>query len=136
MSKYYLRVEAVNLANSVYDTHDISTIRGGSFMLLNSVKQLEKKYEKVYEGASSGLYFLKGCDDWKIAEKIRQNVIEELNTATKNHTTFVVDYYDFDQSNGDFQAGLKILMAKNRWSQWQQPTTILPSRNDSNQNNL
>lgn len=132
MSKYYLRVEAVNLANSVYDTHDISTIRGGSFMLLNSVKQLEKKYEKIYEGASSGLYFLKGCNDSDMAEEIRQEVIDDLNTMTTSYATFVVDYYDFDQSDKDFQTGVKMLMAKNRWSQWQQQTAILPSRNKTN----
>ena len=32
---YYLRIEAINLDYFVYDTHDISTIRGGSFMLLS-----------------------------------------------------------------------------------------------------
>lgn len=29
--KFYLRMEGVNLANFVYDTQDLSTIRGGGF---------------------------------------------------------------------------------------------------------
>jgi len=43
MTEYYLRVEAVNLDYSVYDTYDVGTIRGGSFMLLNAFEGMEQK---------------------------------------------------------------------------------------------
>jgi hypothetical protein len=34
MSQYHPRVEAVNLGNFIGDTQDLSTIRGGSLLLL------------------------------------------------------------------------------------------------------
>lgn len=40
MTKYYLWVEALNLDSFVYDTNDISTIRGGSFLLLRAIQDL------------------------------------------------------------------------------------------------
>ena len=41
MPRYYLHIEAVNFAYSVYDTNDISTIRGGSSLILDAFKKLE-----------------------------------------------------------------------------------------------
>jgi hypothetical protein len=39
---YYLRVEGMNLSNFVMDTNDLSTVRGGSLMLLWSMNQVEE----------------------------------------------------------------------------------------------
>jgi hypothetical protein len=36
--KYFLQVEAVNIQSFVYDTNDISTIRGGSYVLMDTIK--------------------------------------------------------------------------------------------------
>ena len=38
--QYYLRVEGVNLAHFVYDTQDLSTVRGGSLLLLRAVDEV------------------------------------------------------------------------------------------------
>lgn len=38
MSSVYPRADAVNLSNSVYDTEDLSTIRGSGLMILNIEK--------------------------------------------------------------------------------------------------
>ena len=43
METYYLRIETVNLDNSVYDTYNISTVRGGSFMLHRAFENMEQK---------------------------------------------------------------------------------------------
>jgi|GEM_PF-2050786 len=60
MSRYYIQVEAVNLNHFVYDTHDISTIRGGSFLLLESIYELEKRFDKyltpISTAASQGVF--------------------------------------------------------------------------------
>lgn len=60
MPKYYMRVEAVNIANFVYDTHDISTIRGGSYLLLDSIESLGNKFNnrltEITTAASQGLF--------------------------------------------------------------------------------
>jgi hypothetical protein len=61
MTEYYLRLEGVNLANFVYDTQDLSTVRGGSLILLDGVKWLEahaktvsgvSKFQRISTGAS------------------------------------------------------------------------------------
>ncbi|MFA5924200.1 MAG: hypothetical protein WC856_23385 [Methylococcaceae bacterium] len=38
---FYLRVEAVNLSHFINDTNDLSTIRGGSLLLLEAMKKVE-----------------------------------------------------------------------------------------------
>ena len=55
--EYYFRVEAVNLYNTIFDTNDISTTRGGSFLLLNAVERLKEldRLEPISIGASAGL---------------------------------------------------------------------------------
>ena len=42
MPTFLFRVEAINLDSTVYDTADISTIRGGGFYLLHRVHELAK----------------------------------------------------------------------------------------------
>jgi len=122
MSDYYLRVEAVNLDNFVYDTNDISTIRGGSFLLLDSVNSLaidndfKKLLRKISTGASTGLFQIIGDDP----EDVKKRVKKYLSNKTDGHTTFVVDTLDGDSRN--FKAIQEQLIAKNRWSQWQQLT--------------
>lgn len=122
MGDYYLRVEAVNLDNFVYDTNDISTIRGGSFLLLDTVNRLESAHdlkgllEKVSMGASAGLFRIIGNDP----DDVKKRVKDYLSNKTDGHTTFVVDTLDGDSRS--FKAVQEQLISKNRWSQWQQLT--------------
>lgn len=48
---YYLQVEAVNLSNIVFDTDDLSTIRGGGLILLHAIEKvaamLEEKHPNI-----------------------------------------------------------------------------------------
>ena len=122
MGNYYLRIEAVNLDNFVYDTNDISTIRSGSFLLLDSVKSLaidndfKKLLRKISIGASTGLFQIIVDDHEDIEKRVR----DYLNNKIEGHATFVVDTID---GNGlDFKVIQEKLLAKNRWSQWQQLT--------------
>ena len=59
MPKYYIQAEAFNLDNIISDTYDISTIRGGSFMLLDAVKRLPMAIPalKSIATAASMVYF-------------------------------------------------------------------------------
>jgi len=122
MGDYYLRIEAVNLNNFVYDTNDISTIRGGSFLLLDIVNRLESAHDlngllkKISTGASAGLFRIIGNDPDDVKKRVR----DYLDKKTDGHATFVVDTLDGD--NLDFKAVQEQLLAKNRWSQWQQLT--------------
>ena len=122
MGDYYLRVEAVNLNNFVYDTNDISTIRGGSFLLLDSVNSLaidndfKKLLRKISTGASTGLFRIIGNDP----DDVKKRVKDYLSNKTDGHTTFVVDTLDGDSRS--FKAVQEQLISKNRWSQLQQLT--------------
>ena len=55
----YLRIEAVNLDHSVFDTHNINSIRGGSFNIMNAVSEIEQKItglQVISKGESIGIF--------------------------------------------------------------------------------
>ena len=123
-ARYYLRVEAVNLSNTVYDTNDISTIRGGGFLVLNAVNALTKFpfLEHISTGASSGLFkILNGTNP----DAACSEALKALDEATGGHATFVADIVDSVKPDGSKMSFTEIqetLMAKNRWRQFQQLT--------------
>lgn len=120
MGDCFLRVEAVNLGNCLYDTNDISTIRGSSFMVLEAVNGIHeqcKGLQKISTGASTGLFKLTG----EVApERVVASVKQWLNTRTDGHATFVVNSLDF--ASIPFKEGVETLVAENRASQWKQLT--------------
>ena len=133
---YLLRAGAVNLDNFVYDTNKIQPMRGGSFLLLNSVRKIVEKnkqgtiptfngipLEKIATGASIGLYRFKDGPDVQ-PQKVADAVGNALQEATGGHATFVVDWL---KETGDFKNDLKKLHAMNRWRQYQQTTLVLPN---------
>jgi len=138
---YLLRVEAVNLCNFVYDTNKIQPMRGGGFLLLDSVQKLAEEdsnkskpsfsgvsLEKITTGASIGLFSFNASHD--DAQKVADAVLENLNKATQNHATFVIDWVP-SGGNETFKEDLALLEAKNRWRQYQQPTLVIPMPNQS-----
>ncbi|MEE4355053.1 MAG: hypothetical protein V2I97_01195 [Desulfococcaceae bacterium] len=118
MGEIYLRVEMVNLDTSVYDTNDISTIRGGSFMLLEAVNGLENEckdvLEKISAGASAGLFRIKSDSP----EKAVTDAEKYLREETGNHACFVLS--TLEQGEESFSEIQEKLMAANRWKQMQQ----------------
>ena len=42
MNSFLLRMEGVNLSNFVFDTQDLSTIRGGGLLLLDAALRVEE----------------------------------------------------------------------------------------------
>jgi hypothetical protein len=139
MKNYLLRVEAVNLGHFVYDTNKIQPMRGGGFLLLESVQQLvcddkpsqqRPKFagvplEKITTGASIGVFRFQVNDNTQ-PETVAQAVLESLNKATGVHATFVADWI---LEGSAFLNDLETLQAKNRWQQYQQPTLVLPPIN-------
>ena len=59
MPVHYLRVEAVNLGNSVYDTEDLSTIRGSGLMIL---KLQGPVVEAIRQSTASGIPLVKASE--------------------------------------------------------------------------
>lgn len=127
MATFYLRAEGVNMDNFVYDTYDISTIRGGSFLLREAVHQLDE-WEKlglksISLEANVGLFSFEASDS-NDAEEMRKRVIASLNSKCQNYATFVADIHP--QSN-DFKRDRQELLAKNRWRQMRELTVKLPT---------
>src|SRR5712692_3928315 len=95
--KFYLRLEAVNLDNFVYDCQDLSTVRGGGLLLLRSVQELDRRIaspqlERVSTGASSGLFEFNADD--REATALRDRVEQLLSEDEQlKHATFVVDVF-------------------------------------------
>lgn len=142
--KYYLRVEGVNLACFIDDTKDLSTIRGGGLLLLNSVKVIENwvgRWEKknsaslgfraVTTGASNGLFtFNVDSDDPDDHAKEFRKAVADFLICHHNlgYATFVVDV---QRADSNFFHDKEAILARNRWRQWQQPTVVTPEINDN-----
>lgn len=130
MTKYYLRMEGVNLSSIVHDTQDLSTIRGGGLMLLHAVREAKKAVswlEEISTGASTGLFSFTAEDD-AAAKGVRDTIIRHLDDHEQyRHCTFMVDVMAATDS---FERDREALFAANRWRQMQGPSLAVPSRVD------
>ena len=132
--KYYLRIEGVNLSNFVYDTQDLSTIRGGGLRLLDSVEEIECKFNNrltaISTGASSGLFEI-NASTYDDAGDIKKEIEDYINQdACLKHATFVIDILESDGEN--FGEDREKLLAINRWRQMQSPSVAVPSQVSDN----
>lgn len=126
MTKYYLRVEAVNISNFVYDTHDISTIRGGSYLLLDAIESLSEEFSglltPVSTAASQGLFWFDGRDD---NQELQKDILAFLQRKTGGHATFLAATHP--DIPGEFGKVLEILEAKIHRQQWRMPSVAIPA---------
>ena len=135
MSKYLFRAEAVNLNPTVYDTADISTIRGGGFYLLSRVNALAQSTQYkdclITEGASTAVFDI----DTDKPEQVREDILKFLyeshdHSEPIKEMMFLVAYLE---KQGDFPELMARLMGKIRVSQMQTacvrlfPETFKPS---------
>lgn len=123
MTELYVRMEAVNLTNFVEDVHDLSTIRGGSFLLLEAVGEVQRRFglERISTGASAGLFSIASEQS---PDEVRGNIETFLHDHDRyKHATFVVDVSPVSS----FERDRESLTAMNRWRQFQQPTLAVPS---------
>lgn len=130
-AEYLLRLEGVNLGHFVLDTNDLSTIRGGSLLLLHAPRRVKQQFagrlEAISLGASSGVFrFEVPADDQKAisAEQIRQEVESFLAKDELEHATFVVDVCP---TSGDFRRDLETVTALNRFRQMRSPSLVFPA---------
>lgn len=139
----YVRLEGVNLDNFVFDVHDLSTIRGGSFLLLDAVRRVRERFKltAISTGASSGFFTVPPGNGTRDATALRGEIERFLNdadgpprpedeTEQLKHATFVVDVYSGEDSDDGFATAHESLMAMNRWRQFQQPTVAVPAHAD------
>jgi hypothetical protein len=125
--KYLLRIEGVNLDNFLFDTRDLSTIRGGSLMLLRSIEMVRRTLVNngcspipLSMGASVGLFEIDTSDVKAITEAIEN----ELRKDNCRHATFVVDAV---RPSGNFQEDIENLIAANHWRQMQALSLAVPA---------
>lgn len=148
MPGYYLRIEGVNLSNFVFDTQDLSTIRGGGLMLLRAVdhalEQLKLGFPSinfctVTRGASSSIFQFDASDEGKAvsirqaAEGILKGEMHSGSTLSSlKHATFVVSLQRSHSTPQEDRFGLdrEYLLAQNRWQQMQSPSLAVPAQSN------
>jgi len=135
MPKYYIQAEAFNLDNIISDTYDISTIRGGSFMLLDAVERLPTfipALDRISTAASKGVFAYEDPEDLAAQKKVMvQRVLRVLHDITQSHATFLVAVEEEIPNN--FSLVLAHLDADVRRQQWRMPTVVVPSFRDTDQ---
>ena len=127
MATFYLRVEGVNLGNFVFDTNDLSTIRGGGLALLKATGVALQALTDdqahdviaISTGASSGLFSFT-ADNAAQAKQHVDAVRNALSRDPYHHATFVIDH--LPASNGDFRTDCEKLIALNRTQQMSSPS--------------
>ena len=125
--KYLLRIEAKNLSNSVYDTTDLSTIRGGGLRALECATlgardaAAEPTLQAIYTGASQGLFLFSAANDGA-AESVRGSIYDFLCETYPEQTISV----EYGQLSDSFQSDVNQLSAKSNWTQMQSPSLVFP----------
>lgn len=129
---HLFRIEGVNLDTFVFDTRDLSTLRGSSLLLLKAIAVVEKaikvldpEAETLSMGASSGLFRLKTEDPNKVLSEVQKAL--GPGTDWKN-ATFVMDIVKVNDDSG-FRVDLESLIAANRWRQMSASTLAVPALN-------
>src|SRR5436309_2837210 len=93
MPTFLIRAEAVNFDWSCYDTHDLSTIRGSSMLLMSAHELIEKELgmPPAAFGASQTFWSIDVLDP-EAADAVRQKIQRVLTSDNEfSHVTFVVD---------------------------------------------
>ncbi len=137
MEQYLMRVEAVNLYHVLDDTRQLSVRRGGGMLLRQAILDIKdipglKKncdsWKDISNGASTGLFqFLSDRP-----EQCRQTVIDFLHSKKYAFFSFVVDFIPWQKDEPkapDFMTVHEMVIAQNRFRQFQQPTIVCPKIN-------
>lgn len=115
---HLLRMEAINLDATILDTNDLSTRRGGSYMLLQAVRDVEREFsgqlKAISTGASVGLFAIEGQDrPDEFEHRVREFVTQH---PLYMHATFVVTAVSYDSG---FKLAHERAIAAGRWQQMQ-----------------
>ena len=95
--RLYLKVEAVNIYNTILDTDQLSVIRGSSYLLKKAVEDVKKQFEEiagfktVSEGGSIGIFSFNPTADLNGIKEIKENAKQVLQQDKYKHFTFVVN---------------------------------------------
>jgi hypothetical protein len=129
---WYIRIEAVNLDHSVFDTHNISTIRGGSFNILNAVSEIEQKItdlQVISTGASVGIFkIIDSTENGK--NDILKKVLDYLQNTYGDFATFVYEVLQREEGE-KLNNVIRRLTVGCSWQQYQTPSIVFPEISES-----
>lgn len=87
----FVLVEGINLYDNIYDTSQLSIIRGSSFLYKDAIDSIQDEYKKhldtISTGASSGLFRICSPDNTNVVAEIESYLAQEANYK---HLTFAV----------------------------------------------
>ncbi len=129
MSKYLVRVEAINLSAVLDDTNDISTRRGAGLHLLNAAQDCAQCGTALSTGASAAL--LRVEDGTKI-DDVLECLRSKFTVDGNEHFTFAVAAVE-EEADGFARAEAGTIAAV-RWQQMQSLSFALPALQTSPDN--
>jgi hypothetical protein len=114
----YIRIDAVNIYNTIEDTEDLSTRRGSALMLLEAISALPTKFTSlapISTGASAGFFAVK---DGQNADALCQDIRTHLHIdQLYKNGTFMVTQVTANETS--FAQQSEQAIANNRWAQMQ-----------------
>lgn len=128
---HYLRIEGVNLGACIYDTNQLSVVRGASLLLRqaarDSAEQIAQSGQAVSTGASIGEYRL-ATKDPEEARRIADEVALGLSRGNHAHLTFAVA---LEPTRQDLPAAMvrERALARIRFEQLRMPALVPPPHN-------
>ncbi len=134
MPKFLIRIEGVNIYNTVLDTNQLSVIRGSSLILLTAINDcydyltshLNKELvELISRGASTGVFrcHCSAVQGEQLVDGLRKFLQQAAPGNRYQYMTFVVDG---NEESDKFERDQEALLAMNRWQQLQQASLYVP----------
>jgi hypothetical protein len=118
----YILVEAVNIYANVFDTSQLSVIRGGSYLLAKAIQDIADgcvgRLEPLSVGASSGLFRVKDPETAGEIEGLLRRFLDQHETF--GLFTFCIEFCTCD----NLREAKEILKAKVRFRQLRQLTKV------------
>ncbi len=121
MPKYALLIEAINIHPFVLDCQDLSTIRGGSILLLEAPERWrdalpdESRLSVVTSGASRAIFVFEA----EAADNTVDRLRKYFASGVYQHATVRVEYVE---TCGDLLRDEQVLSARTRWAQMRAPS--------------
>ncbi|MGR9054117.1 MAG: hypothetical protein ACU84J_15870, partial [Gammaproteobacteria bacterium] len=118
----FIQVEGINIGAAIFDTNQLSIVRGGSLLLKKAIEHLSEAVKKndpaleligISTGASSGIYQVESpCSLNDLTRKIAHSLSDDPNYR---HFTFAVaatDEQDFPKAKEILKAKIRLLQLR------------------------
>lgn len=128
MKQFFLRVEATNIENSLFNSSTLNTILSKSNLISDAIYSIPKEFSEVIytisTGASVGVFIV----EVKSISKVQSLKHELLAYLSENFNSISFSVSIVNRSD-DYRKSYESLLSLNRWNQYQKPTLPLPKKN-------